>query len=503
MELTIFYTSLALFLIVLIIINNKYLSKVKKIHRLPPIPAPAIPVLGHLHLLKRPLHRTFHHFSQKHGPIFSLSLGSRRMVVVSSAAMAADCSSGANDIILCNRPHVLVGEHIGYRHSTVSDAPYGPRWRNLRRMASEEVLSPARLNAFSKIREDEIRRIAQTLIRRRDRRYAKVELRPIIFEFIFNSVTRMLAGKRYRNEKEKKEKESLGERFREMVSEVLEHAQSANPEDFIPFLRWIDYRGLEKKMATLAQKLDDFYTGLLEEHRRDNKSNASSVIGHLLSLQESDPEFYTDQIIKGFITNIMIAGTESSAGTIEWAMSLLLNHPQLLRKAQSELDSRVGPNRLLEEQDLPHLPYLANIVLETLRMFPAGPLMVPRESSADCKVGGFDVPRGSILMVNAWAIQRDPDVWAEPTRFKPERYDVDQVQKLIAFGMGRRACPGAGLAQRMVGLGLGVLVQCFDWERVGKEEVDLGEGGGLTMLKLEPLEAMCRPRDIMLKVLQQ
>lgn len=200
---------------------------------------------------------------------------------------------------------------------------------------------------------------------------------------------------------------------------------------------------------------------------------------------------------------MIIAGTDTSVVTIEWAMSLLLNHPDVLQKAKLELDSQVGHHRLLEEQDLPNLHYLQNIISETFRLFPAGPLGVPRESSADCRVGGYDIPRRTILLVNAWAIHRDPDVWDEPTRFKPERFEGREVetQKLMPFGMGRRACPGAGLGQRMVGLGLGSFIQCFEWERVGLGEIDFAEGVGLTMPKLKPLEAMCKPREIMLKAL--
>ncbi|GFQ07476.1 cytochrome p450 81f1 [Phtheirospermum japonicum] len=495
MEFTLVYTCLALVFISLIL---KHLSGRK--YHLPPSPSPAIPVIGHLHLLKQPLHRTFNLFSQIHGPIFSLQLGVRRVVVISSPDLVEECFTAANDVVLSNRPRVLVDEYIGYDHTTMAGGPYGRQWHKLRRMGAQEVLSAARLNALSHIRQDEIRKTLQTLIPQ-NREWTKVKLRPILFEFVFNIITRMLAGKRYSGEEEEND-EKIGDKFREMVGEVFEHAQSSNPEDFLPFLRWIDYRGLKRKLAALRKKMDDFYQCLLEEHRKEKRN---TIIGHLLSLQESDPDFYTDQTIKGFMTNMIIAGTDTSVVTLEWAMSLLLNHPQVLEKAKLELDSQVGGRRFLEEQDLPNLHHLRNIISETFRMFPAGPLGVPRESSADCKVGGYDVPRGTILLVNAWAIHRDPRVWDEPTSFKPERFEGREVetQMLMPFGMGRRACPGSALGQRMVGLGLGSLIQCFDWKRVSLDEIDLAEGVGLTMPKLKPLEAMCRPRDIMLKVLQE
>jgi isoflavone 2'-hydroxylase len=134
---------------------------------------------------------------------------------------------------------------------------------------------------------------------------------------------------------------------------------------------------------------------------------------------------------------------------------------------------------------------------------PCGPLLVPHMSSDDCTVGGYDVPRNTMLLVNAWAIHRDPKVWDDATSFKPERFECGEADahKLIPFGLGRRACPGAGLAQRTVGLALGSLIQCFEWERVGEEEVDMAEGNGITMPKAVALEAMCKARPIMNKVL--
>ncbi|KAH6787219.1 cytochrome P450 [Perilla frutescens var. hirtella] len=479
------YTSLSLFFIILFL---KLITRKNYRYRLPPSPAPALPLIGHLHLLKPPLHRTFSRFSRTHGPIFSLKLGVRRVVVVSSPNLVKECFT-ENDIIFSNRPHVLADKYIGYNHTTMAGAPYGHHWRNLRRLAAVEMLASTRLNTLSQLRQEEIRRSLQNLTNSKD--YAVVELRPKIFQLIFNVIMMMLAGTRYSSDDKK-----IGNQIHEMVNEVFKSAQSSNPEDFLPFLKWIDYRGLKKKLADLGKKLDDFYERLLAEHRREKRN---TIIGHLLSLQETEPEFYTDPTIKGFITNVLLAGTDTSAVTIEWAMSLLLNHPNVLQNAKLELDSKIKHQRLVEEQDLPNLNYLHNIVLETFRMFPAGPLLMPRESSADCRVGGYDVPRGTILLVNAWAIHRDPNVWDEPMRFKPERFQGLEVEteKLMPFGIGRRACPGLGLGHRIVELVLALLIQCFDWKSVGSIEVDLAEGVGLTMPKLKPLEAMCRPRQIM------
>lgn len=204
---------------------------------------------------------------------------------------------------------------------------------------------------------------------------------------------------------------------------------------------------------------------------------------------------------------MLSAGTDTSAGTMEWALSNLLNNPKTLVQAQTEIDINVGQSRLMEESDLAKLPYLHSIIKETLRMYPADPLLVPHESSGECTIGGFNVPRGTMLLVNNWAIQNDPNLWEEPSKFKPERFQEVEREgdKYVSlpFGAGRRGCPGEGLAMRMVGSALGSLIQGFDWERIGEEMLDMGEGTGLTMPKAKPLLAMCRPRPAMVNLLSQ
>ncbi|KAK3221589.1 hypothetical protein Dsin_008614 [Dipteronia sinensis] len=178
-------------------------------------------------------------------------------------------------------------------------------------------------------------------------------------------------------------------------------------------------------------------------------------------------------------------------------MSNLLNHPEVMQKARDELFTQVGQQCLIDEPDLSKLQYLQNIISETLRLYLAAPLLVPHVPSSDCTVGGYDVPAYTILMVNAWTIHRDPNLWEDPTSFKSERFEShmdcgNQLgHKLIPFGMGKRACPGMGLAHRVVGLTLGSLIQCFEWERVDEKEIDMKEGKGTTMPKAEPLVAMC------------
>lgn len=201
---------------------------------------------------------------------------------------------------------------------------------------------------------------------------------------------------------------------------------------------------------------------------------------------------------------MFVAGTETSAVTLEWAMALLLNHPETMQKVRAEIDEHVGHGRLLNESDIIKLPYLRCVINETLRLCPPAPLLLPHLSSERCTVGGFEIPQGTMLIVNAWAMHRDPKLWEEPNEFKPERFEVGLGEregfKYIPFGMGRRVCPGASMGMQIVSLALGALIQCFEWDKVGLEE-DMNHGSGMTFSKAKPLEAMCSPRPDLINLL--
>ncbi|CAA7051930.1 unnamed protein product [Microthlaspi erraticum] len=466
---------------------------------LPPSPGRPFPVIGHLHLLKLPLHRRCLSLSQSldGASIFSLRLGTRLVIVVSSHSVAEECFT-KNDVVLANRPEFIAGKHIGYNSTTMVGASYGDSWRNLRRIGAIEVFSSLRLNSFSSIRKDEVQQLILCLSKNSQQEFAKVEMRPLFMSLTINNIMRMVAGKRFYGDGTEDYDEAR--HVRQLIGEVVASGGAGNAADYFPILRWIT--NYEKKVKELAGRVDGFLQSLVSEKRAE-KEKGNTIIDHLLSLQETQPDYYTDVIIKGIILVMMLGGTDTSAGTLEWAMSNLLNHPEVLKKAKTEIEDQIGLDRLIEEQDTVKLPYLQNIVSETLRLCPVAPMLLPHLASEDCTVAGYDVPRGTVILVNAWAIHRDPNLWEESEKFKPERFEKQgEDEKLMSFGMGRRSCPGSGLAQRLVTLALGSLVQCFEWERVGEEYVDMRESKkGFIMRNATPLQAMCRARPIVHKIL--
>ncbi|KAK8953404.1 Isoflavone 2'-hydroxylase [Platanthera guangdongensis] len=502
--------------------NNHSSNNMK--NNLPPSP-PSLPFIGHLPLiLKKPLHQSLSAMTSLHGPLLLLRFGSRPAVVISSAPLADECLT-TNDLALANRPKFPSSRTSSYNYTIMASAAYGPGWREMRRVSTIQVLSVHRLSFFADVRAAEARTLARRLFHDTsspDHEFKTVQLRSRLFGLALNVIMMMMVGKRYYGGEPD---DAVSRQFEEMVEEGFALAGASNIGDFLPWpLGWIARIGVERKLARIHNNTDQLTQTLINEQRKMRKASAAAeeeeaehsilyekrknktLIESLLSLQESQPEQYTDLFIKSLVSSLLPAGTHTSSITIEWAVSLLLNNPEKLDKLMHEIDDRVGCGRLLEESDLPKLPYLKNVISETLRMYPAGPLLVPHESVKECKVGGCTIPGGTMVLINVYAIQRDPEIWSEPTKFLPERFTEDSKlkrSKIFPFGMGRRRCPGEALAMMEVGLVLGTLVQCFEWRRVESEDVDMKEGSGLSLPKEHPLQALCRPRQSMISMLSQ
>lgn len=202
--------------------------------------------------------------------------------------------------------------------------------------------------------------------------------------------------------------------------------------------------------------------------------------------------------------DLFIAGTDTSASTLEWAMTELLRNPEHIVKAQLELDRVYGKNGFVRESEFSKLPYIHAIVKETYRLHPATSFLIPRKTEKDVDLCGYFVPKDTQIWVNVWAIGRIPSIWPNPLSFSPERFLEREIDvkgrdfELIPFGAGRRICPGMPLAYRMVHLMLASLLYSFNWkfsDGISLEDKDmLEEKFGITLQKAQPLQAIPFPR---------
>ncbi|XP_010054863.2 cytochrome P450 703A2 [Eucalyptus grandis] len=492
---------------------------------LPPGP-PRWPIVGNLLQLGPLPHRDLASLCRKYGPLVYLRLGSVDAITTSDPSVIRQILL-QQDEVFASRPRTLAAVHLAYDCGDVALAPLGPRWKRMRRICMEHLLTTRRLEAFARYRACE----AQHLVRhvyglRRDRGRAGIDMREVLGGFSMNNVTRMLLGKQYFGAGSSGPQEAM--EFMHVTHQLFRLLGVIYLGDYLPFWRWIDPHGCEKKMREVEKRVDDFHTKIIEEHRRAaaaGEAKAAAVLAGdsdmdfvdvLLSLPGEDGRDRMDDVeIKALIQDMIAAATDTSAVTNEWAMAEVIRHPRVQRRIQEELDSVVGRDRMVSEPDLAHLNYLRCVVRETFRMHPAGPFLIPHESVRATTLNGYHIPAGTRVFINTHGLGRNPDVWADDVEeFRPERHwpavvgeqgdGVGRVEishgpdfRILPFGAGKRKCPGAPLGVTLVLTALARLFHCFEWSPPGgmrPEDIDTAEVYGMTMPKARPLVALARPR---------
>jgi cytochrome P450 len=183
------------------------------------------------------------------------------------------------------------------------------------------------------------------------------------------------------------------------------------------------------------------------------------------------------------------AGSETSATTMTWGMAEMIKHPTVMKKAQAEVREVFNRKGKADETAMNEMKYLKLVVKETLRLHPPAPLLVPRESRQRCEINGYEIPAKTKVIVNAWAIGRDPKFWNEPEKFDPERFLDSTIDykgtnfEFIPFGAGRRICPGMIFGLVNVEFALAMFLYHFDWKLpngMKNEGMDMTETSGLT-----------------------
>ncbi|CAN6278115.1 unnamed protein product [Urochloa humidicola] len=493
--------------------------------RLPPSP-PGLPVIGHLHLLLRrrsPAHRTFHELSSRlGGPLIYLPLGSTRCVVANSAAAARELIR-RHDAAISGRPVTALAELFSYGSAGFAFTPYGPRWRHLRRLCVSEVLAPRTVERLRPARRAALAqllgRLAAAAARGGGGEGEAADLTAELVRFSNAAIVRMVAGG-VADEAE----------AADVVKAVTALLGAFNVEDYVPLCRGWDLQGLRRKAAGVHRRFDALLEQMIrrkEEARERARRGGGAIVEHEQATGERSKDLLdillekaedeaaevklTRENIKAFITDVVTAGSDSSAATVEWMLAELINHPEATRKVRDEIDAAVGGddnnNRIIGEADLPRLPYLQAAFKETLRLHPGAPI-AHRVSAAEVTAGGYTVPAGTAVFINVWAVGRDPAFWEDPPAFVPERFmpggaaaglgvePRGQHFQLMPFGGGRRGCPGVGLAMQSVPAVLAALVQCFDWAVVADGET----GGGLVDMEESDVGLVCaRKRPLLLR----
>ncbi|KAG6494873.1 cytochrome P450 71A1-like [Zingiber officinale] len=462
---------------------------------LPPSP-PGLPFLGNLLQLSSLPHRSLHRLALRYGPVMLIRMGQVPTLVVSSADAAQELFR-SHDLAVSTRPFSKAAFKLTFDARNISFAPYGDHWRHSKKLAVVHLLSPKRVLSFRAVRDEEV----QNMIDRICSAGAagggcQVRLSEILFDYANGVVCHAAVGKETKQGR-------TAVTYRKMVADASVLISGFQVDDMFPALAWFSaVTGVDAKLDRMRKRFDEFFTGILEEHR-DRRANRSDVVEHfvdiLLSLNESGLE---EIDIKAITSDLIAAGTDTSFTTLEWAMAELMRNPTVMWKLQEEVRQVAGGKMNVAEEDLSQMHYLKAVMKEVLRLRIPAPMLLPRETTTSFSLRGYHIPAKTRVFINAWAIARDPKTWEAPEEFRPERFLDSGVDfrgndfQFLAFGAGRRMCPGINFAMATNEIALANLVHRFDWELpdgMNPADLDMEEAPGLTTPKKVPLCLVATP----------
>ncbi|XP_074582887.1 cytochrome P450 71A1-like [Curcuma longa] len=493
------------FLLLLLLLSFVFFSGRRKGNNLLlPNSPPGLPLIGNLHQLGALQHRSLASLALRHGPVMLLHLGRLPVVCISSASAASEVLK-THDLVFASRPSSTISDRLFYRSQDVAFAKYGDFWRHARRVCVLHLLSLRRVRSFRAIREEEVALLVASV---RATAGAPAPVSEMITELTNNVLCRVAFGRKRFLEL------GGGTNVRKMFADLMTLLAEFPVRDFAPSLGWLDYlSGLDARVNKTALEFDGFIEKMLVEHEtRRRKSDgdgadatAEDFVDILLSSEAAEGATLSRDTVKGIILDMFTAGTDTTYTTLEWVMAELIKHPQKMRIAQEEIRRIVGSKKTIAEETVETMDYLTAVIKEALRMHPPLPLLVPHEATDDAKIHGFLIPKGTRVVINAWAIGRDPDSWEQPDEFIPERFLNDNAAvdfmgqhfQLLPFGAGRRSCPGSTFAIATARLALANLLCHFDWELPnGKrgEELDMDEVFGVAVHKKSSLILVAKPR---------
>ncbi|GAB2272880.1 Belongs to the cytochrome P450 [Dionaea muscipula] len=473
--------------------------------KLPPGPVP-IPIFGNWIQVGDDLnHRNLADLAKRFGDILLLRMGQRNLVVVSSPDLAKEVLH-TQGVEFGSRTRNVVFDIFTGKGQDMVFTVYGEHWRKMRRIMTVPFFTNKVVQQYRFGWEDEAGRVVEDVRANPNAATTGIVLRRRLQLMMYNNMYRIMFDRRFESEDDplfNKLKALNGERSR------LAQSFDYNYGDFIPILRPF-LRGYLKICKEVKERRLQLFKDYFVDDRKKLSSTRGSTdndlkcaMDHILEAQQKG-EINEDNVLY-IVENINVAAIETTLWSIEWGIAELVNHPNVQKKLQEELDAILGRGVQITEPDIQKLPYLQAVIKETLRLRMAIPLLVPHMNLHDAKLGGYDIPAESKILVNAWWLANNPAHWKKPEEFRPERFLEEESMvepngndfRYLPFGVGRRSCPGIILAIPILGIIIGRLIQNFELlPAPGESKIDTSEKGGQFSLHiLKHSTIVLKPRN--------
>lgn len=496
-------TAFILSLLILILFNSKKNKSASKRLRLPPGP-PGLPIVGNLLQVARSGKAFIHYFLDvraTYGPIFTLRMGARTMIIISSAELAHEALIAKGQLFASRPPENPTRTIFSCDKFTVNSAIYGPEWRSLRRNMVSGMLSNARLREFRPARESAMDRFIHRIRSEAESSGGAVWVLKNARFAVFCILLCMCFGVEL-------DEESIV-RIDQVMKRVL---MTLNPrmDDYLPLLAPFFSKQRKEALEVRKEQMETLVPliekrrSILQNPKADSNAAPFSYLDSLLDLKvEGRKSAPTDAELVTLCSEFINGGTDTTATAIEWGMARLIENPSIQTKIYQEIAAEVG-DRTVDEGDTERMVYLQAFVKELLRKHPPTYFSLTHAAIETAELGGYDIPAGANLEIYLPTISEDPKLWCNPSEFNPDRFlsggenaDMTGAKgiRMIPFGAGRRICPGLGMGMTHITLMVARMVQAFEWRaHPSQPPLDFCDKLEFTVVMSTPLLAMVQAR---------
>ncbi|KAK9063218.1 hypothetical protein SSX86_017088 [Deinandra increscens subsp. villosa] len=480
---------LSTFLFLLFTFKQTKSPSSKSLKNLPPGP-PKLPIIGNLHQVGNKPHISSANIAREYGPLISLHLG-KQLVVIASTPEAAMGVLKTQDRFLSSRFVPTAFQHKNLLPNSLIWSECNQTWRNLRTLTRTHMFSNKALEAQSALREEKIGHMMDFL---HSKQGQVINIEDVVFTTLFNTLSSIIFAKDLivLNDNYGRDDELKATLYQiiEFGGRVIDFGS------FFPILERFDLHGIRKGSMKQFLKAFGYWEYIIEERRSQVSSStwsseeAQSFVDHLLE------NGFSNNQIHELVTELFVAGSNTTTRTVVWVMSELVRHKEVMSKVDDEMKKEIKSDKI-NPSHLSKLYYLQACIKEAMRLHPAVPLLLPHKAAETCEVMNYTIPKNTKVFVNMWAMGRDPKVWDDPLSFNPERFMGSKMDfkgqdfELLPFGSGRRICPGLPFGVKSVEFILASLIHEFKWVLPDGEEhskLDMNSKFGIAMKREKPLK---------------
>ncbi|XP_072044014.1 cytochrome P450 1A1-like isoform X3 [Amphiura filiformis] len=467
---------------------------------MPPGPT-GLPVVGNMFDFADKPHVKFKEMTKKYGNVITVKVGQRWMVVLNQIDIVRDALLRKPDEF-AGRPDFYSFALLSENRNNIAAADYSARWKLHRKLSHSSI----RNFATGKKLESIVHEVTERIGKRIDEQHGKpIDPKQVVCLGIYNILGTLCFEHKYELD------DPRITWFVRLSRESLEAFGVGMLADFIPVLRFLPTPGVRRLKQLRGESFSFLYDELKLHRESFDPGNIRDIFDSLLLAQKETidegsnlVESLTDTHLVGTISDLFLAGTDTTIVTLHWTLAIMAEYPDIQKKVAMEIDEVIGHKRLTSLEDRGRLPYTEATMMEVLRFSTIVPMGIPHATTCDVMLGDFHIPKDTVVSINHYALHYDEEIWDEPKLFKPEHFldDSGSVRQhpnsFLPFSAGRRSCLGESLAKAELFLIFTWFLQNYE---ISKAPGDKGESllgriklGGNFLRELDSYEVIMKRR---------